>query len=644
MTDIVFLFCTLVLSVSCVVYFLSRKQLLKAQSKVFLSILVFVSFSAAVDIVSNYIENRYIAAGNLFTTQYITQVLYLMAHQTLAPLFALYIMMVNGVGVKRGKGFLILFLLPMFFAVFMVMTNPFTEWVFYYDDYRKFQRSAGELVIYVISGAYLFVSMVFMVHYRKAVSGGTNLALWYFFSFTIAGIVVQALHPELKVELFAESISLLGVMLTVENDDEFIDSASKVYNRQAFQSDNVRLIHTGHKYAVVCLNMTNMRFYTRMLEYNDMTEVIRLMTQWLRELSKDVTVYRITPNNLALIIFYHDADQVEALVEKIEERFADGWVYKNVSLDLNTLIRVAMVPEELSEPDLLLELAEENAEVEHQGVQVQRGSELYFITRRAQVEEALKRALSEGRFEVYYQPIWDAKKDRIVSAEALLRLNDPVLGRLSPDELIPIAERNGMIVEIGLVVFEEVCAFLADKRVQRLHLDYIEVNLSIYQLIMGNTLDRFREIMKKYDIEPEQINLEITETASINASSSPISVINEMKNAGFTFSLDDYGTGYSNLTYIISMDFLNIKSDKGLLWDADKNRNSRMLLGDTIRMLRRLGVNVIQEGVETKYQLDFVLEAGANLIQGFYFSQPLRPDAFVDYVERFKGVKTEKTK
>ena len=77
---------------------------------------------------------------------------------------------------------------------------------------------------------------------------------------------------------------------------------------------------------------------------------------------------------------------------------------------------------------------------------------------------------------------------------------------------------------------------------------------------------------------------------------------------------------------------------------ADKNRNSRMLLGDTIRMLRRLGVNVIQEGVETKYQLDFVLEAGANLIQGFYFSQPLRPDAFVDYVERFKGVKTEKTK
>ena len=615
--------------------------MLRPQSRVFLLILLFVAFSAVNDIASNYIENSCVATGSLFTVQYVTQILYLVAHQTLAPLYALYIMMVDGAGVKRGRGYFVLLLLPMFLAITMVATNPLTEWIFYYDANADFQRSAGEAVIYVISGIYLLVSMYYMIRYRKAVSRTTNLALWYFFSFTIVGVAVQYFSPELKVELFAESISLLGVMLTVENEDEFVDSASRVYNRQAFQIDNVRMLHTGHKYAVVCLNMTNMRFYTRMLDYNDMTEVVRMMAQWLRDLSKDVSVYRITPNNLALIILYHDVEQVDAIVDRIEDRFADGWVYKNVSLDLNTLIRVAMVPEELSEPDLLLELAEENAEVEHQGVQVQRGSELYFITRRAQVEEALKRALGEGRFEVYYQPIWDAEKDRIVSAEALLRLNDPILGRLSPDELIPIAERNGMIVEIGLVVFEEVCAFLAEKRVKRLGLEYVEVNMSIYQLIMGNTLERFREIMKRYDIRPEQINLEITETASVNAASSPIGVINDMKQAGFSSSLDDYGTGYSNLTYIISMDFLNIKSDKGLLWDADKNRNSRMLLGDTIRMLRRLGVNVIQEGVETKYQLDFVLNAGANLIQGFYFSQPLRPDAFIDYVERFKGVKTE---
>ena len=85
------------------------------------------------------------------------------------------------------------------------------------------------------------------------------------------------------------------------------------------------------------------------------------------------------------------------------------------------------------------------------------------------------------------------------------------------------------------------------------------------------------------------------------------------------------------------MDFLNIKSDKNLLWDSVKNENSRMLLGDTIRMLRRLGVNVIQEGVETKEQLEFVLEAGANYIQGFYFAKPLQREEFADFVESFGG-------
>ncbi|MBR1471183.1 MAG: EAL domain-containing protein [Lachnospiraceae bacterium] len=619
------------------VYFLSRKELQRAQSRIFLWILLNVAFSAVTDIISNYIENALVATGTLFVIQYATQVIFLVAHQTLSPFYSMYIMMVNGVGVKRRKRFFAQFLLPMFVAILLVLTNPLTNWLFYYDAQSNFQRAPLEYLIYAISGFYLIVSMYYMIRYRKAVSRTTNLALWYFFSFTLVGIVIQFLYPDLKVELFAESISMLGVMLTVENEDEFIDGTSHVYNRRAFQNDNIRMIRTHHKYAVICLNMTNMRFYTRMLDYNDMTEVIRLMVVWLREQDKDITVYRVTPNNLALIVLYHDVEQVGAIVDKIEERFAGGWVFKNVSLDLNVLIRVAMVPEELSEPDLLLELAEENAEVEHLGVQVQRGKELYFITRRVQVEEALKRALSEGRFEVYYQPIWDAEKNEICSAEALLRLKDPELGSLSPEELIPIAERNGMISEIGLVVFEEVCAFLSEKRVKRLGLKYIEVNLSIYQLILGNTLERFEELMKQYDIRPEQINLEITETASVNAASSPVGVINDMKRAGFTFSLDDYGTGYSNLTYIISMDFLNIKSDKGLLWDADKNRNSKMLLGDTIRMLRRLGVNVIQEGVETKYQLDFVLEAGANLIQGFYFSQPLRPDAFIDYVEKFNS-------
>ncbi|MBR3735770.1 MAG: EAL domain-containing protein, partial [Lachnospiraceae bacterium] len=247
-------------------------------------------------------------------------------------------------------------------------------------------------------------------------------------------------------------------------------------------------------------------------------------------------------------------------------------------------------------------------------------------------------------FQVYYQPIYSTAEKRIMAAEALIRLFDPEYGFMPPEDMIKMAENEGYILQIGEIVFRKVCEFYRDNELDKKGIEYIEVNLSPIQCAQRKMAEEFEGIMKEYGIKPKQINFEITETAT---TSEMDNFIRNMKNfylRGIDLSLDDYGTGYSNLTYIISMDFLNIKSDKGLLWDADKNRNSRMLLGDTIRMLRRLGVNVIQEGVETKYQLDFVLEAGANLIQGFYFSQPLRPDAFIDYVERFKGVKTEKTK
>ncbi|MBQ9610659.1 MAG: EAL domain-containing protein [Lachnospiraceae bacterium] len=338
---------------------------------------------------------------------------------------------------------------------------------------------------------------------------------------------------------------------------------------------------------------------------------------------------------MTLILLYKNEKEVDALVSTIADRFRDTWIYGKSEIELNAEIRVAYVPEEFNDVTLLTELTESNSDIETPGVRVFRGDELDSFKRKAQVEEALKKALEEDTFQVYYQPIWNAEKNRMESAEALIRLTDPELGFISPEEFIPIAEQSGLITEIGLYVFEKVCQFITKERTRALGLRYIEVNLSVFQLLVGNTLEHFLEIMKRYGVTSDQINLEITETGSLATSNTMISAINEMQEWGFKFSLDDYGTGYSNLSYIMSMDFLNIKSDKGLLWDADTRESSSIMLTDTIKTIRRLGMNVIQEGVETKEQLDLVVGAGANLIQGYYFSKPLPEEAFYDYMIEF---------
>jgi EAL domain-containing protein (putative c-di-GMP-specific phosphodiesterase class I) len=169
-------------------------------------------------------------------------------------------------------------------------------------------------------------------------------------------------------------------------------------------------------------------------------------------------------------------------------------------------------------------------------------------------------------------------------------------------------------------------------------IECVEVNLSLYQLLARKLTERYKEFLNKYGIPTRMINLEITETAASFESADFGKTLEELMEMGFSLSLDDYGTAYSNIENVLTVNYKNIKIDSKILWDSDSNVNSRNLLGSTIASFRKMGNNIIQEGVETKEQLDFVTEAGANLIQGYYFSKPLRRDEFVKFVKKFNNV------
>lgn len=635
MSDIAFLFCTFIVSMSCAIYFRITRKLQNRQSLYLYLITINIGLSAAFSLISNFIENTTVATGYLFFIQYSSQLILFALHQMLSPLYTMYVMMVNGIGLNKNNKFFSVLMAPFAVVELLILTNPLNGFIFSYDRNSNFVRGPLESVTYIVALFYLLVSFHFLAKYRHAISKKTTFSLIYFFAITIVGVVVQFFVPFFKLELFAESISTLGVMLSIETNNDNLEPSTRVYNRQAFAGENVRLIHTGQSYAVITIGMTNIRFFQRMLNYAALNEVMSNIADWLKSLSNDIRVFRAHPDNFSIIYLYSEPVDVDILVKKIADKFTEGWMYDTALLQINTVIKVAMIPQDFTDPDFILELTDINSDVEKNGVTILRSADLESITRRALIEHALRNALDEDLFEVYYQPIIDMDEKKIISAEALLRLNDPALGYIPPDEFIPIAEQNGLISDIGIAVFEKACSFLADERTKSLGLNYLEINLSVYQLIVGNTISKFKELMDEYGISPKQINLEITETGSIGDSNSLKTAIEELKRIGFAFSLDDYGTGYSNLTYIISMDFQNIKSDKGLLWNSDNNDDSKILITDTIQMMRRLGFNVIQEGVETKEQLDLVVDAGANLIQGYYFSKPIPKEEFLRFVKNF---------
>ena len=237
------------------------------------------------------------------------------------------------------------------------------------------------------------------------------------------------------------------------------------------------------------------------------------------------------------------------------------------------------------------------------------------------LEDGFEGAIKDRRFEVWYQPKYDAKNPHVVSAEALVRwrANDGSL--IPPGKFIPLFEKNGMIATLDEYVFDEVC------RRQKKWLDEgrrilpVSVNISRASLYYENVAKRYRQIVDSYGISVEYLQLEITESATIE-NEDIHKLVDEFHKEGFTLLLDDFGNGYSSLATLNELHFDVLKLDKSLI-DYIGDKKGETLLVHIVGLARNLGLLITAEGVETKVQLDFLREIECNDIQGYYLSKPL---------------------
>jgi EAL domain-containing protein (putative c-di-GMP-specific phosphodiesterase class I)/GGDEF domain-containing protein len=618
----------------CIIYYYSHKTPQKDRSKVFELIMFNMLFTSISATLSTMMDPLTSPAMNIYNyIQQFCQTIYFALHTLLAPLFALYVVLVNNWGDSHSRRGALIFLSPAFLLEFFVLTNPFTGLIFYYQDNVLFTRGPIELLIYAEAAGYMAFTVQQLWLYRSVLLKTAATALWIFICCCLMGVMVQFFFQWFKLELFCEALSLMGVMLLIEMEDSHTDAMTGVYNRHMFIADNERYIRSKRKYMVMVISLLNFKSYLRMFKNDDLEEMVKNVVLWVIKNSKG-TVYRIAQDKIAII---STADRMEC--DEFSTLFKEFMnsnelhlnKFNNVSLPLSVSIDIVRVPDEIQKPEILAELGDDERDTIKPGISVHREEDIEKVKRRVDLEQVLQKAILEKSFDVHFQPIWNADTSLFDSAEALVRLNDVNFGNIPPMEFIPIAEQNGMINDIGRIVFEKVCQFLHENQPEKFGLKEIEVNLSIFQLFVEDTDILFRSIMEKYGVTSKQINLEVTESASLMDNEIVKEHYESLRRLGFTFSLDDFGTGYSNLIQVIYNDFKNIKSDKGLLWDT-KNPNSHKFLVETINMIRKFRLNVIQEGVETKEQLELVLKAGANKIQGYYFSKPLESSEFLSFI------------
>lgn len=251
-----------------------------------------------------------------------------------------------------------------------------------------------------------------------------------------------------------------------------------------------------------------------------------------------------------------------------------------------------------------------------------------------QIESCMEQALKNKEFEVFYQPKTSASTEKITGAEALIRWNKD--GKmLPPSTFIPLFEKNKFILKLDLYIFEQVCKDLAEWQKKYDFLPTISINVSKEHFVNENFIDDYVKITNKYNLNRATIDLEITESATIDKHIDIVKILNNIKQKGFFISIDDFGTGYSSLSMLQNMPIDIIKIDKVFMDNADLN-SSNNIINYIMLLAKRLKVRTIVEGVETREQVEFLQALKCDTIQGFYYSKPICKKEFEIYLNTHK--------
>ena len=238
------------------------------------------------------------------------------------------------------------------------------------------------------------------------------------------------------------------------------------------------------------------------------------------------------------------------------------------------------------------------------------------------IEDDLREAIRTNKLRILYQPQVTGSGERLCGLEALVRWKHPTLGHISPEEFIPIAESRGLITPLGEWVLRQAC-----KDAKRWPGVRVAVNVSPVQFRNRGFVDMVQGIVEETGIEPQRLELELTEGVLIQDADQAEAVIMELRARGIRMGLDDFGSGYSSMIYLRRFAFDKIKIDKAMLATTETRGEGAIILESIISLGHALGLTVTAEGVEEQSQVDFLRKLGCDELQGYYFSEPLTADA-----------------
>jgi diguanylate cyclase (GGDEF)-like protein len=422
----------------------------------------------------------------------------------------------------------------------------------------------------------------------------------------------------------------------------YYDGITGLPNQTLFQRDLKQLINNGidKKGALLLLQISDFKILNKTLGFKLGDQVLSNLAEKIGSIINSCgNMYRGDNDEFYIILPNAEyKESVTSVCNKIIEEAAKTIQINNFKTKVSVKIGATFFPQDGSEVEELVRnvgIAVYEIKNNEKSFCFFNSSMNYMLQRNKAIEENLTEALERGEFELHYQPQIDIKTKRVKGLEALLRWNNAQLGRVSPEEFIPVAEKTGLIIPIGYWIIKSVC--LQNDKWKKLKYEYesISINLSPIQLNQIDFVNGVANVLNINQREMSWLHMEITEGTLIRSFDETISKLLALKEMNINIALDDFGKGFSSLSYLKRLPIGTLKIDKSFIDDIETNFNDRVIVESVISMAHKLNLQVVAEGVEVEKQVELLREMSCDVIQGYYYSKPLSADKIGGFLEEY---------
>ena len=496
---------------------------------------------------------------------------------------------------------------------------------------NAYTSGSAVYLTYGIVFGYIITILIRVTIHRQNMNPDRRIAILIWMGLWLVSGVIQFCYPSLLLVSFFGSIGMMILYIKLEDPGMNVNKSSGLFNQNALLEYMKQHFDDEKSFALIYIAIENFSqdMYGREYIWKNIHEILPTSTAYL---------FRKSENEIALV--FENESKAKAWEKQYAENLAKNNDIGTISLRRSLWISIYH-SEFFSGVDELLDYLKYVAILEAARMDIHKDTHiiadeatLYDVRREKQLENILDKALESNSIEVFYQPIFSTAQKRFTSAEALVRLRDENGKIISPIEFIPIAEKNGKIIELGRMVLDKVCHLLKESDITAKGIEYIEVNLSAVQCSTKTLAQTCISILEEHEISPYAINLEITESASLKHKDVFLKNLETLRDYGLRFSLDDFGTGQSNLNYIVDIPVDIVKFDRSMIYSYFKNPRARYVMEAAIQMMHGMDFKIVAEGIETKEQYQKMVELGIEYIQGYYFSRPLPEHEFCEFLSQ----------